>query len=47
MEIVNLKDNIVLINDSYNASYESMKASLEYLNRENVDINVLNSLKSY
>ena len=28
MEIVNLKDNIVLINDSYNASFESMKASI-------------------
>lgn len=31
MEILELKDDITLINDSYNASFESMKASLEYL----------------
>ena len=31
MEIKNLKDGITLINDSYNASYDSMKAALEYL----------------
>lgn len=31
MEIVNLANNITIINDSYNASYESMKAAIEYL----------------
>lgn len=31
MEILKFKDNITIINDSYNASYESMKASIEYL----------------
>lgn len=31
MEIKELKDGITLINDSYNASYDSMKAALEYL----------------
>lgn len=31
MEILSFKDDITLINDSYNASYESMKASIEYL----------------
>lgn len=31
MEVKNLKGGITLINDSYNASYESMKAALEYL----------------
>ena len=30
-EITVLKDGIKLINDSYNASYESMKAAIEYL----------------
>jgi len=36
MEKIELKDNITLINDSYNASYESMKAAIEYLN--NIEI---------
>ena len=31
METINLKNDIVLINDAYNASLESMKASLKYL----------------
>ena len=33
MDIKNLKSGVTLINDSYNASYESMKASLEYLSK--------------
>lgn len=32
MEINNIKNNITVINDSYNASYDSVKAALEYLN---------------
>ena len=31
MEIVKIKENITVINDSYNASYDSMKAGLCYL----------------
>lgn len=31
MEILKLKNDITIINDSYNASFESMKASIEYL----------------
>ena len=31
MEIIDLKNGAKIINDSYNASYESMKASLKYL----------------
>lgn len=31
LEIINLKDNITIIDDTYNASYESVKAALEYL----------------
>ena len=31
MEILQTKDNVTIINDSYNASYESIKAALEYL----------------
>lgn len=31
MEIIKLKNEITIINDSYNASYESMKASINYL----------------
>ena len=31
MEVVLLKDDIKIINDSYNASYESMKAAIDYL----------------
>ena len=33
MDIRKLKNGAILINDSYNASYESMKASLEYLSK--------------
>ena len=32
MDIRKLENGVTLINDSYNASYESMKASIEYLN---------------
>lgn len=35
MEIIELKDNITLINDTYNASYESITASLKYINTLN------------
>ncbi len=31
MEVDNFKDNITIINDAYNASYDSMKAALEFL----------------
>ena len=31
MEIDKIKDNVTVINDAYNASYDSMKAALEYL----------------
>ena len=31
MEILKLNNNIKLINDSYNASFESMQASIKYL----------------
>ena len=33
MDIIKLKNEITVINDAYNASYESMKASLENLSR--------------
>ena len=32
MEVIKTKNNITVINDCYNASYESIKAALEYLN---------------
>ena len=32
MEIIKNKNNVTIINDCYNASYESVKAALEYLN---------------
>lgn len=35
MEVIELKDNITLINDTYNASYESITASLKYINTLN------------
>ncbi len=35
MEIFETKDKIKVINDSYNASYDSMKAGLEYLSKIN------------
>lgn len=31
MEIINLIDNITLVNDTYNASYESIKEALKYI----------------
>ncbi len=31
MEIINLKSGVMLINDTYNANYDSMKAGIEYL----------------
>lgn len=31
LEVINLKDNITLIDDSYNASYDSVKVALEYM----------------
>lgn len=31
MEIDKIKDNVTVINDAYNASYDSMKAAIEYL----------------
>ena len=33
MEVIKNSDNVTIINDSYNASYESMKAALEYINK--------------
>ena len=35
MEIIKLKNGVTLINDSYNASYESMKASIRSLKNMN------------
>ena len=37
MEIVKLKNGATIINDSYNASFESMKASIEYLASTNAN----------
>ncbi len=37
MDIRKLKNGATLINDSYNASYESMKASIEYLSNYNAE----------
>ncbi len=34
MQIIKLKEDITIINDSYNASHESMKAAIEYLGRD-------------
>ena len=31
MDITNFKNGVTIINDSYNASFESMQASLKYL----------------
>ncbi len=31
MEIISLKDNVILVNDSYNASLESIKEALKYI----------------
>ena len=33
MELINLKNNVLLINDCYNANYDSMKAGIEYLSK--------------
>lgn len=35
MDITKLKNGVTIINDSYNASFESMKASMEYLSKIN------------
>ena len=35
MEIIKIANNITLINDSYNASFDSMKAAIEYLSNTN------------
>lgn len=32
LELVNLNDNVTLIDDTYNASYDSVKNALEYMN---------------
>ena len=37
MEIIKLNNGVTIINDSYNASFESMKASIEYLGNTNSD----------
>ena len=37
MEIIKLKNGATIINDSYNASFESMKASIEYLASTNAN----------
>ena len=37
MEIIKLKSGATIINDSYNASFESMKASIEYLASTNAN----------
>ena len=34
MEILNIKNNVKVINDSYNASFDSMKAALQILGKE-------------
>lgn len=33
MDVIKLQNGITIINDAYNASYESMKASIEYLSK--------------
>lgn len=33
MELINLSNDIILINDCYNANYDSMKAAIEYLGK--------------
>ena len=33
MELINLKNDIIIINDCYNANYDSMKAAIEYLGK--------------
>lgn len=47
MEIIERKDGIKIINDSYNASYDSIKAALEYLKvtKANKKIAVLGDIK--
>lgn len=35
MELINLSNNVTVINDCYNANYDSMKASIEYLAKTN------------
>ena len=33
MELINLKNGITIVNDCYNANYDSMKASIEYIGK--------------
>ena len=35
MELINLPDDIIIINDCYNANYDSMKAAIDYLAKTN------------
>jgi len=35
MDIIKTNSNITIINDTYNASYDSMKAAIDYLGRQN------------
>ena len=37
MELINLPNNIIVINDCYNANYDSMKAAIEYLSKTNAN----------
>ena len=37
MELINLPDDVVVINDCYNANYDSMKAAIEYLGKINAN----------
>lgn len=37
MELINIHDDIVIINDCYNANYDSMKAAIEYLTKTNAN----------
>ena len=37
MELINLDNDIIIINDCYNANYDSMKAAIEYLAKTNAE----------
>ena len=37
MELINISNNIIVINDCYNANYDSMKAAIEYLGKTKAD----------
>ena len=41
MDITELKNGIKIINDAYDASYESMKASLKVLSELNMSFNMV------